>query len=64
MNDPAFAFPQIHVPALPAKPRAQGVTSILDKGMGPAQVADLCAVAGHWIDVCKFGWGTARIRGC
>ncbi len=43
------------------KPRPQGLTCILDKGLPPAAVADLLQLAGAWIDVVKLGWGTARL---
>ncbi|MCA9718489.1 MAG: phosphosulfolactate synthase [Myxococcales bacterium] len=59
---PPQAFAAIQVPELPPKPRTRGLTSILDKGLGPASVEDLCRVAGEWIDVVKLGWGTARIH--
>ncbi len=55
-----LAFTEIQVPELPAKPREAALTSILDKGLGPMAVEDLCRVAGDWIDVVKLGWGTAR----
>ncbi len=37
------------------------MTSILDKGLGPAETRDLVAVAGEWIDVVKLGWASARL---
>lgn len=60
MNEHPFAA--IWYPSLPAKPRTSALTSVLDKGLGPAQVTDLVSTAGEWIDVVKFGWGTARLQ--
>lgn len=60
MSDHPFA--SIAVPELPGKPRSEGLTCILDKGLGPSQVADLVATAGEHVDVAKFGWATARLQ--
>ena len=54
-------FEAIEYPRLPAKPRATGLTSVLDGGLGNSEVRDRVAVAGEWIDVVKLGWGTARL---
>jgi len=43
------------------KPRTSGLTMVIDKGMGPAAFADLLAVAGPYIDLVKFGFGTAPL---
>ena len=59
---PTFAFSDLHLPSLAARPRHTGLTSVLDKGAAPRQLADLVGVAGEWIDVVKFGWGTARMQ--
>ena len=57
----AHPFEAIEYPRLPAKPRATAVTSVLDGGLGAAEVRDRVAVAGEWIDVVKLGWATARL---
>lgn len=49
------------LPARPAKPRATGLTHVLDQGLGPAEVASLLAVAGPHIDVVRLGWGSAFV---
>src|SRR5919109_1662438 len=54
-------FAAIKFPAVPPKPRAAAVTSVLDSGLGPGEARDRVAVAGAWIDVVKLGWGTARL---
>lgn len=49
------------IPARPSKPRASGLTHLLDKGMAPRQVEHLLEVAVQYIDLVKLGWGTALI---
>jgi phosphosulfolactate synthase len=43
------------------KPRRQGVTHVLDKGMTTAEVEARLAQAGHLVDVLKIGWGIAYV---
>jgi phosphosulfolactate synthase len=49
------------MPKRSSKPRAVGITHVLDKGLGPSQIADLLATAAPYIDVVKLGWGTAYV---
>ena len=51
----------IGIPERPAKPRQEGLTLALDKGLAPRQVEDLASVAAEYIDLVKLGWGTAVI---
>lgn len=51
----------LDLPARSAKPRATGVTHVLDKGVPASQTWSLLAAAGEFIDVWKFGWGTAYL---
>ncbi|WP_276351968.1 phosphosulfolactate synthase [Cohnella caldifontis] len=44
-----------------AKPRSQGVTMVIDKGLGRFAFEDLVAVAGAYIDIVKFGFGTSPL---
>ena len=44
-----------------AKPRATGLTHVLDPGIGPAAVDDVIASSGPFIDIWKVGWGTAYV---
>ena len=55
-------FDAIQLPPFPAKPRSVGLTSIIDKGLAPAEAQQLAAVAGEWMDVVKLGWGTSRLQ--
>ena len=43
------------------KPRRHGITHVLDSGLTIAQVRGALEVAGAYIDVWKFGWGTAYL---
>ena len=54
-------FRAIEYPMVPSKPRTTGLTSVLDKGIGPSEARDRVAIAGEWIDVVKLGWATARL---
>ena len=54
-------FGAIEYPAVPAKPRASAMTSVLDGGLGCSEARDRVAIAGEWIDVVKLGWATARL---
>jgi phosphosulfolactate synthase len=54
---PAFLV----VPSRARKPRHRGLTHVLDKGLPVADVARLLEVCGQFVDVWKFGWGTAYL---
>lgn len=43
------------------RPRTSGITMVIDKGLGPAALADLLAVAGDHIDHWKFSFGTSAL---
>ena len=49
----------IELPRRSVKPREQGVTHVLDKGLSVAEVDGLMEVAGDFVDIVKLGWGTA-----
>lgn len=46
----------------PGKPRRQGLTMAIDKGLGPAATADLLQVAGEAVDFWKLAFGTAPLH--
>lgn len=48
-------------PERTAKPRETGLTHVLDKGMSIAEAQGLIEVAGSYVDIVKFGWGTAAV---
>ena len=51
------------LPERSAKPRAHGLTHVLDKGLSVREVDDLIEVCGDFIDIVKLGWGTAVVTG-
>ncbi len=49
------------MPRRPPKPRTEGLTYVLDKGLSLREVEDLLEVAEPCVDVVKLGWGTSVI---
>jgi phosphosulfolactate synthase len=43
------------------EPRTNGLTHVLDKGLGPRAWEDVLETAGAYIDIVKLGWGTAYV---
>lgn len=63
-NDIAVGnFPLPNLPQRTQKPRREGITMVMDKGLGPHAVEDLLAVAAPYIDFIKLGWTTAFVSG-
>ena len=48
-------------PSRTHKPRQAGLTHVLDKGMSLAEVEGLLEVGAAYVDIIKFGWGTAVV---
>jgi phosphosulfolactate synthase len=53
----------LDLPERSPKPRARGLTHVLDKGLSCAEVDGLMEVAGNAVDIVKLGWGTALVTG-
>ena len=53
----------LDLPARSVKPREQGLTHVLDRGLSIAEVDGLVEVAGDSVDIVKLGWGTALATG-
>jgi len=53
----------LNLPERATKPRQQGITHVLDRGLSVAGVDGLIEVAGDYIDLVKLGWGTAVATG-
>lgn len=51
----------IPLPARTSKPRAAGLTHVLDGGLGPAEAESLMRLAGSHVDVVRLGWGSALV---
>ncbi len=53
----------LDLPTRSAKPRQEGITHVLDRGLSLAEVDGLVEVAGEFTDLVKLGWGTAVATG-
>jgi len=53
----------LQLPQRTPKPRQDGITHVLDRGLSVADIDGLMEVAGEYIDVVKLGWGTAVATG-
>jgi phosphosulfolactate synthase len=51
----------LDVPARSPKPRASGLTHVIDKGMNLREIEGLFDTAGEYVDVVKLGWGTSYV---
>ena len=51
------------VPARSPKPRTQGLTHVIDKGLNLREIEGLFDTAGEYVDVVKLGWGTSYVTG-
>src|SRR5262245_16068725 len=51
----------LSLPERSTKPREEGLTHVLDKGLGLRQVEDMLATSSGYIDIVKFGWGTGYL---
>ena len=49
------------LPERPGKPRAEGLTHVIDKGLNMRDVEGLFDTAGQFVDIVKLGWGTSYI---
>jgi phosphosulfolactate synthase len=56
-----MAFKLNHLPTRAEKPRAKGVTLVLDKGFSVRQAEDFCESASIYTDIVKLGWGTSYV---
>jgi phosphosulfolactate synthase len=53
----------LKLPPRTTKPRQNGITHVLDRGLSVAEVDGMVEVAGEFIDLVKLGWGTAVVTG-
>ncbi len=53
----------LKLPQRTTKPRQEGITHVLDRGLSVADVDGLVEVAGEFIDLVKLGWGTGVATG-
>ena len=50
-----------NLPERTAKPRNDGYTMVMDKGLSVREVADLLEVSSEYIDIIKLGWATSFV---
>jgi phosphosulfolactate synthase len=53
----------LSLPSRASKPRAAGLTMVIDGGISLWHFADIISSASRYIDFVKFGWGTAVVTG-
>ncbi len=49
------------LPTRPAKPRNEGLTMVMDKGLSVREAQDLVETCGEHIDLIKLGWATSYV---
>ena len=59
MNELNFTLP--FIPSRTEKPRNQGITMMMDKGLGLRETEDFIEASAHLTDIVKFGFGTSYV---
>jgi len=54
-------FPLSQLPQRTSKPRSQGLTMAIDKGLSMREIEDFLSIAAEYVDVVKLGWGTSVV---
>ena len=57
MREPDF----LDLPKRPAKPRAQGLTHVIDTGLTTPEAQGLMASGADYVDLVRLGWGSAYV---
>jgi phosphosulfolactate synthase len=55
---------RIHTAGRQGKPRQSGITQVLDKGIDLQRLKAILQDHSSFIDIIKFGWGTALVTSC
>jgi len=58
---PGFNDGWLGVPARPGKPRTEGLTHVIDKGLNTRDIEGMFDVGGQFVDIVKLGWGTSYV---
>jgi len=53
----------LDLPPRPGKPRTEGLTHVIDKGLNLREIEGMFDTAGQYVDIVKLGWGTAWVTG-
>ena len=51
----------LDLPDRPAKPRADGITHVVDPGLSTAEAESFIETAGDYVDYVRLGWGSAYV---
>ena len=51
----------LDLPARPGKPRTEGLTHVMDKGLNLRDIEGMFDVGGNFVDIVKLGWGTSYV---
>jgi len=51
----------LDLPPRPGKPRTEGLTHVIDKGLNLREIEGLFDTAGRYVDIIKLGWGTSYV---
>jgi phosphosulfolactate synthase len=51
----------LDLPARPGKPRTDGLTHVIDKGLNLREIEGMFDTAGAYVDIVKLGWGTSYV---
>src|SRR5215212_5177542 len=51
----------LDLPARPGKPRTEGLTHVIDKGLNLRDIEGMFDTAGAFVDIVKLGWGTSYV---
>ncbi|MFT4600643.1 MAG: phosphosulfolactate synthase [Arenicella sp.] len=57
----SYNFDLTYIPKRPEKPRENGTTMMMDKGLSLREIEDLIESSGDYFDIAKFGFGTAMV---
>src|SRR5689334_25304810 len=58
---PGFSDGFLDLPQRPGKPRTEGLTHVIDKGLNTREIEGMFDVGGEFVDIVKFGWGTSYV---
>src|SRR5216684_4312597 len=58
---PGFNDGFLDLPTRPGKPRTEGLTHVMDKGLNIREIEGMFDVGGEFVDIVKFGWGTSYV---
>src|ERR671929_220675 len=58
---PGFNDGFLDLPQRPGKPRSEGLTHVIDKGLNLRDIEGLFDTGGQFVDIVKLGWGTSYV---